>query len=405
MTTAALSPLAPAAYAQPEWLQRERRFVFARSWLFAGFAAQLARPGDFVTADAAGWPVLVYRGEEGRLRAFHNVCSHRHSELVAAPCGHGPIRCRYHGWTYDEAGRPTGIPSQRELFDLDPDQRAGLALARFSVDQCGPFVFVRLDDETSGGEGGRGPSLRDWLGEYAALLEQLGETFALPFATADHDWQANWKLGVENTLEPYHSDFVHGESLGAVAESRGEIVLAEGPRQGHSRIFHRLLPPAVKWWTSMAARAGLSPCPGLGDYHHFFLYPNLCLGLTFGALLSVQTFSPRGADACRLTSRLMLPGSTEEQPAPREAASRRVLADYLAAFNLQVLEEDRGPVEACQRGVGTASRRALLGATETRILAFHERLLRTMPAEPGSSAPEAERGCPSIPCPSPIANT
>ncbi len=366
MPAATTSPLCPAAYHQADWLERERSAIFEKCWLFAGLSAQLARPGDFVTMDACGWPVLVYCGENG-LRAFRNVCSHRFSELCSVPCGHGSIRCRYHGWTYDESGHATGIPGQRELFQLDEQQRNSLALKRYQVDRCGSFVFIRLSEN--------GPSLHEYLGEYALVLESLGRTFSLPFVTDSQDWAANWKQGVENTIEPYHTEFVHRDTLIAVVESHGETVLGDG----HSRISHRLFPAAQNWWANMLASTQLQPCRDFEHYHHFFIYPNLCLGLTNGSLLSIQTFEPTSADACRLSFRLLLPNS--DDATGKLTSARMALSGYLEEFNQCVLAEDRGPVEACQRGVRSASSNAILGATEQRILAFHQRLTREIAAE------------------------
>jgi phenylpropionate dioxygenase-like ring-hydroxylating dioxygenase large terminal subunit len=363
MSAAVHSPLGPRAYYQPEWLEQEQRAVFGESWLFAGFSAQLAHVGDYVTLDACGWPVLVYRGEEG-IRAFRNVCSHRFSEILSEESGRGVIRCRYHGWTYDESGHPTGIPGQRELFQLEDDQREELVLKQYQADLCGPLVFVRLSEQ--------GSSLREYLDDFWPILEGLGHHFALPFMGSSQSWNANWKLGVENTLEPYHSEFVHQYSLAAVVETQGDFTV----RDGHSHIKHRLLPGAQEWWAKQLQATQFQPCPGFDHYHHFFIYPNLCLGLTHGTLLSVQTFKPLGPESCRLNYRLLLP--TAEGVSGKVHSARFALTGYLDEFNQGVLAEDRQPVEACQRGLRTASTNALLGSSERRVLGFHQRLARAL---------------------------
>src|SRR5579883_2722513 len=92
-------------YADPGLHELERRAMFGRSWQVVGRREQVAGPGQFLTADVAGEPVLAVRGEDGVLRAFFNVCRHRAAPVRTEPCGHATkLRCWYHGWTYDRAG-------------------------------------------------------------------------------------------------------------------------------------------------------------------------------------------------------------------------------------------------------------------------------------------------------------
>ena len=106
---------------------------------------QVARPGDFVTAEIAGEPVLVVRGDDGVLRAFFNVCRHRAAPVLTEPCGHATkLRCRYHGWTYDLAGKLRGTPEFDGVEEFAARrQRPG---RRSPVAAWGPFVWVHLGE-------------------------------------------------------------------------------------------------------------------------------------------------------------------------------------------------------------------------------------------------------------------
>src|SRR5262245_31225164 len=72
-------------YFDPELADLERHTVFGDSWQLAARADQLQRPGDFVTFEVAGEPLLVVRDQAGDLRAFHNVCRHRAARILSAP--------------------------------------------------------------------------------------------------------------------------------------------------------------------------------------------------------------------------------------------------------------------------------------------------------------------------------
>ena len=107
--------LAPSCYYAPEHHARELAGLFAGGWHGITTRDALCSPGDFITAEVLGEPVLV-RNCDGELRAFQNVCAHRHSLLTALPNGTSPrIRCQYHGWEYDADGRSLRVPDARSF--------------------------------------------------------------------------------------------------------------------------------------------------------------------------------------------------------------------------------------------------------------------------------------------------
>ena len=80
----------PAAwYFDPELYAAECRAVFGDTWQAVGRADQVREPGQFFTADLAGEPVLVVRGDDGELRAFFNVCRHRAARVLPDAEGQG----------------------------------------------------------------------------------------------------------------------------------------------------------------------------------------------------------------------------------------------------------------------------------------------------------------------------
>ena len=139
--------LAPALdaryYRDPELAELEQTRIFARSWQLVAHVSQLPNPGDYLTGTAGVQPVLVLRADDGKLRAFRNVCRHRGSRLLSGSgqCGKA-IRCLYHGWTYRLDGQLIGVPEGRSIADLDKSE-LGLFPARVET-LCG-LVFVNLD--------------------------------------------------------------------------------------------------------------------------------------------------------------------------------------------------------------------------------------------------------------------
>src|SRR5262245_31454891 len=91
-----------ANYTSAARLAAEQEVLFRRHPLIVGHHSELPAPGDFLTHDSSGVPILVVHGRDGGLRAFLNVCRHRGTRLVAEERGQRKgLVCRYHGWTYD----------------------------------------------------------------------------------------------------------------------------------------------------------------------------------------------------------------------------------------------------------------------------------------------------------------
>src|SRR5215207_5210528 len=96
----ATASTAPSSwYTDPSILELERQTVFSRAWQCAGRTAQVREPGQFVSCEIAGEPILVV-GSENVLRAFFNVCRHHAAAIVTERQGKTEnLRCPYHGWT------------------------------------------------------------------------------------------------------------------------------------------------------------------------------------------------------------------------------------------------------------------------------------------------------------------
>ena len=197
------------AYTASDHLEREYRQVFARHWTFVGFAHDAAEPGDAYPTRVAGQPILVARGEDGRLRAFHNVCRHRGHILLGERCrGARSLVCPYHGWTYAMDGALRRAPhfgGYRRLPDGFRPEEFGLKPVRCGV--WHDWVFVNPDENA--------PDLEACVATMLPHLDGTDLSRATVVSKLDMGVvRANWKLLIENFVEPYHVPVVHRESAG-----------------------------------------------------------------------------------------------------------------------------------------------------------------------------------------------
>src|SRR5271154_4325984 len=133
-----------ALYRGPATYARERESVFARAWHLYSHESLLPKPGSYVAETIAGYPIIAVRGEDGVIRAFHNVCRHRAGPLADDGAGkcEGALVCRYHGWRYALDGRLASARDFGPAQDFDPRDYALLPLA---CESWRGFVFVNLD--------------------------------------------------------------------------------------------------------------------------------------------------------------------------------------------------------------------------------------------------------------------
>lgn len=108
-------------YADAERFARERAILFRSFPVAIRFSADMAKPGDFVTHDLSGVPLVAVRGRDGVLRAFVNACRHRGTRVEWETCGRGEraFICPYHAWTYGDDGALAHIPHEEGFAGLD----------------------------------------------------------------------------------------------------------------------------------------------------------------------------------------------------------------------------------------------------------------------------------------------
>ncbi|MGQ0677024.1 MAG: aromatic ring-hydroxylating dioxygenase subunit alpha, partial [Rhodospirillales bacterium] len=203
--------------------------------------------------------ILVVRGADGKVRAFHNVCRHRGSRICREPAGHASaLVCPYHAWTYDLQGRLMRDTTAEHGVD-----RRELGLVPVALREAGGLIFVNLgaDEDSpltrpaaraalspaSGGEGQGAEA--EWAEAEKALataLKPQGLARAKVAAVADYSVAANWKLVWENNRECMHCPTAHKEYIAA----NYDIYLGDPKREAEIRA--RTAECAAEW-----ARKGL----------------------------------------------------------------------------------------------------------------------------------------------------
>ena len=341
-----------SAYFDHDRAAVERERLFRDQPIFMGLAARLAKPGDYVTEDVAGMPVLMIRSADGQVKAFVNICRHRGAP-VARGCGNArAFTCPYHGWSYDLGGKLLGTTDKtgfaglhlaaHGLLRLPAVERHGMLFVRPNPVQQGETVEIDIDAG---------------LGAFAADLAALRlETYRL--ASTDRvSPRINWKVAIDTFLESYHIPYLHHKTVAPFFVGNCGTFDGAGP---HGRLC-----------LALASLAEVRGVPEGARQHrpHLFpiyqLFPNTVLIPHFDHIQFWRAFPGRGDPSrCDVEMTIYKPADTDRSDA-HYAENRSIVLRT-------VMEEDFPLSERMQIGFECgATDEVIYGRNEPALVHFH----------------------------------
>ena len=268
----------PSAFYTDERIAKlERERVFGATWQFVGRVQQLSAPGQFITTELAGEPLLVVQGSDGQLRAFFNVCRHHAAAVVTKEDGTASIfRCPYHGWSYGLDGSLKGAP---EFEGVCGFERSENGLIPLKVDTWEQFVFVNLDPQA--------PPLKESLGGLIRRVDPLNVGALHFFERRVYTLNCNWKVFVDNYLDGgYHVPHLH-KALNSALDYKQYTIECE------DRYCLQSSPMVSSDDTVVAATRS-------GDRAwYFWQYPNFMINL-YAGYMDTNLVLPDGVDRCKV---------------------------------------------------------------------------------------------------------
>lgn len=200
----------------------ERREILRRDWVMVAREEDAAEPGSYLQVAVDGDNLIVVRGRDGQLRAFHNVCRHRGTAVIEEPCGKVVrFQCPYHAWIYDLDG---SLIRAKHTEDLEGFSFDTFGLAPVRLDTWQGFVFVNLSAE--------GETLAQQLGDLVDHMSRFDFGRLRSAKRSEYAVGANWKFIAENYSECYHCPGVHPQLNRLTPYESGEDYDPHGAWQG-----------------------------------------------------------------------------------------------------------------------------------------------------------------------------
>ena len=344
--------LAWERYHSPQDHQLELERLFRPAWLCVGIKDDLPNEGDYFALEHLGRPLLV-QNQGDRVAAFHNLCAHRNALVARQPRGNMPrIKCGYHGWEYDRDGVACRIPGGEYFKPMKPRE---FALDRVRVELLGRLIFVTLDSSA--------PPLQEFLGpEMSARLAFSFSANVSPVASWTVDFECNWKVLIENTVEDYHVTSVHFATAGEMPPF-GQI--------GHDLQekfvgFENRSPDFASRRMRWLARQ-MRPDPEF-TYFQYVSYPSLIFA-TSPLSSHLHRLVPTSPTTCRTEITLFLANGAGR---PVGRLLNRLMRRPVTRLSKAFVEEDRTICNDVQRGLAAARFPGALGCREERVHAFQE---------------------------------
>jgi len=220
-------PLEP--YLSNDYYAREIDKIFLQDWLCVGRVEEIAKPGDYKVKrlDFAKTSVILMRGKDGKIGAFHNACRHRGNKVVTETGGEetfgsnkaAVVTCRFHGWVYDAKGSLVQVPLEERFPPCFKREEHGLI--PIHVDVWAGFICVNLAKEPS-------KTLQEFVGGLAEHFD------GYPFGDMAHvhtytaKLKCNWKTGIDAFCEAYHVPTIHSGSFPGLTEYWQDDVVFNG---------------------------------------------------------------------------------------------------------------------------------------------------------------------------------
>lgn len=316
-------------YTDSDQLKTEIDILFRQFPIIVGHSAQLQDPGQYITHNDTGIPILVTRNKAGDVNAFVNVCRHRGARVVNEPCGKAnTFSCPYHGWTYDLDGKLRGMRQPQGFPDLDKSTHG---LAKLPAFERFGLIWVRpepCENEVD---------IDVWL---APMAEQLA-SLSLGTHTIFSEWSIhrdmNWRIALEGFLETYHFCSAHKNTACASYLDNQSPFLNKYPHIRNavplSKITKLKEQPQQAW-----------------DYRSNFMTQNYLFPCNFVQAMTdhvyVHTIIPTGPGTCIFKCMMLIP-----EPVANDKAQKYWEANQNVVRT--VFDEDFAIGEGIQQGFAT----------------------------------------------------
>jgi len=156
-----------------------------------------------------GEDLVLYRDLSGTVGLLHRACSHRRTSLEFGRIERNGLRCCYHGWLFGADGRILETPGEPESSRI----RHTVCQGAYPIREYKGLIFAYMGP----------PALKPEFPIFDTF--EHPETDCVPYFI---DYPCNWLQVHENTIDPFHTVFLHQRVSGTqFSDAFGEMPIVE----------------------------------------------------------------------------------------------------------------------------------------------------------------------------------
>lgn len=304
-----------AAYISDAFFQLETERIFSAEWMCVGHVSQVKSPGSYATVDLLGHPLVIVRGQDDGIRVLSRVCPHRGTDIFDQCFGQPQsgvtqkLVCPYHAWAFDLTGELKAAP---EMHKSEGFEKSDWRLAEFRSGVWEGFIFVNLDGQAA-------PLAEQYEGLHSQVAAWNMKDMEVVISM---DWECdfNWKVMIENWMEPYHHIGIHKETIQPDMPARMTKTESEHPHFFQCHLYFRKdLAETIREAAKIGdALDGFKPISALSveqqvEWGLFLGYPCFMI-LTARDRVLWYRLEPLSANRCRLITTTMVSKEAISQP-------------------------------------------------------------------------------------------
>ncbi len=218
---------------------------------------------------------VIVHNYRGKLWAFENCCPHRGAKFLKKNLSTAQITCPYHGWTFTPYSsyipRKDTFPEINSISEVRPKV--------WKIENINGFIFISYKPLFT---------LHDQLGkEVVNIISEIGQSINKNYSSQEIIFNCDWKIAIENALEPYHVSFVHKDTLAPLGISDGKNIFYDWASIFKDKIKSKKVKNSKKIFEKM-----LNIKYNFDGYWSLYLYPFSMISSTEATTFAHQFYQP-----------------------------------------------------------------------------------------------------------------
>ena len=226
--------------------------LLRRYWHVVGAVSELTKEKPKKRVRVLGEDLVLFRNQNGTYGLVAEHCAHRGASLYYGFVEEDGLRCAYHGWKYDAAGRCLEQPFESP----GAGYKEKIRQPAYPVEKLAGFLFAYMGP----------PEKQPILPKWDILMRQDGarklESYQL--------LRCNWLQAMENSVDPVHTYYLHAHTL----RTKGNKEAAYYYRPLSKLEFELVVHPA---WAGIQKRRFFAGESGPVEAPHPLIFPNMLL--------------------------------------------------------------------------------------------------------------------------------